>query len=64
MPLRQPIRPNFILQQDTLQSFYENVLVQSLRLAHSDFERGEVEEERLARMRSVAAEIIDDLDGA
>ena len=50
------------LQQDTLQSFYENVLVQSLRLAHSDFERGEVEEERLARMRRVAAEIIDDLD--
>jgi predicted PurR-regulated permease PerM len=49
------------LQQDSLQSFYENVLVQSLRLAHTDFERGDVDEERLARMRSVAAEIVDDL---
>ena len=49
------------LKREPLQSFYENVLVQSLRLAHADFERGDVEEDRLVRMRSVAAEIIDDL---
>jgi hypothetical protein len=49
------------LKENRLSGFYEDVLLQSLNLAHEDTERGELDDDRLLRVREATAEIIDDL---
>jgi predicted PurR-regulated permease PerM len=49
------------LKDKPLIAYYDEVLVEGLRLAHADAERGLLNDERLARIRDAVAEIVDDL---
>jgi predicted PurR-regulated permease PerM len=49
------------LKGKPLVAYYDEVLVEGLRLAHADAERGLLNDERLARIRDAVAEIVDDL---
>jgi predicted PurR-regulated permease PerM len=49
------------LKDKSIIEFYEDVLLESLQLAHRDATSGELDDERLQRVRAAATEIIDDL---
>jgi predicted PurR-regulated permease PerM len=49
------------LKDKPLIAYYDEVLVEGLRLAHADAERGSLNDERLAHIRDSVAEIVDDL---
>jgi predicted PurR-regulated permease PerM len=49
------------LADKPLAAYYEDVLIDSLRLAQADAERGNLDEERRLRIRDVVAEVVDDL---
>jgi predicted PurR-regulated permease PerM len=51
------------LKEKSLLTYYEEVLLEGLRLAETDTERGLLDEERTLRVRDAAAEIVDDLTG-
>jgi predicted PurR-regulated permease PerM len=51
------------LKDKPLIAYYDEVLVEGLRLAHADAERGLLNDERLAHIRDSVAEIVDDLGG-
>ena len=50
------------LKEKPLQSYYQDVLIEGLKLAQADAEKGLLDEERSARIRDTIAEIVDDLD--
>ena len=49
------------LKEQPLVSYYEEILLEGLKLAHADAERGVLDEEGLQGIRDVVAEIMDDL---
>jgi len=49
------------LQENSLLTYYEQVLLAGLRLAQADAERGLLDPERTLRVRDAVAEIVDDL---
>ena len=49
------------LQDGSLLTYYEKVLVEALKLAQDDAERGLLDNERMARVRDTVIEIVDDL---
>jgi hypothetical protein len=49
------------LKDKPLVAYYQDVLIESLKLAQSDANRGELDETRTIRVRDAAADIIDDL---
>jgi predicted PurR-regulated permease PerM len=49
------------LKDKPLIAYYDEVLVEGLRLAQADAERGLLDDERMLRIRDAVAEIIDDL---
>src|ERR1700681_45539 len=49
------------LKDKTLTAYYDEVLVQGLKLAQADAERGLLNDERMLRIRDAVAEIVDDL---
>lgn len=51
------------LKEKPLLSYYQDVLIEGLKLAQADAEKGLLDEERSARIRDTIAEIVDDLDG-
>jgi predicted PurR-regulated permease PerM len=51
-----------VLAEKPLHAYYDEVLLEGLRLAQSDAERGLLNEERMLRIRDAVAEIVDDLD--
>jgi hypothetical protein len=50
------------LKEKPLQSYYQDVLIEGLKLAQTDAEKGLLDEERSRRIRDTIAEIVDDLD--
>jgi predicted PurR-regulated permease PerM len=49
------------LQQGSLRSYNETVLVEALKLAQEDAERGLLDNDRMSRVRDTVIEIVDDL---
>ena len=49
------------LKDKPLVAYYEDVLIESLKLAQSDANRGELDEARTIRIRDAVAEIVEDL---
>jgi predicted PurR-regulated permease PerM len=49
------------LKDKPLVAYYDEVLVEGLRLAQADAERGLLDDERMLRIRDAVAEIVDDL---
>jgi hypothetical protein len=49
------------LQDGSLLTYYETVLVEALKLAQDDAERGLLDNERMTRVRDTVIEIVDDL---
>jgi predicted PurR-regulated permease PerM len=52
----------FLKEKPLLSSYYQDVLIEGLKLAQEDAERGLLDEERSVRIRDTVAEIVDDLD--
>ena len=50
------------LKEKPLLAYYQDVLIEGLKLAHADAERGLLDEERKLRIRDVVAEVVDDLN--
>jgi predicted PurR-regulated permease PerM len=50
------------LKERPLVAYYEDVLVEGLKLAQADAQAGLLDEERMVRVRDAVAEIVDDLD--
>ena len=50
------------LKEKPLLKYYEDVLLEALKLAQADADRGHLEEERKQRIRDVVAELLDDLE--
>jgi hypothetical protein len=50
------------LNEKPLLAYYQDVLIEGLKLAQEDAERGLLDEERSVRIRDTVAEIVDDLD--
>ena len=50
------------LKEKPLIEYYEDVLLEALKLAQADADRGHLEEERKQRIRDVVAELLDDLE--
>jgi hypothetical protein len=50
------------LKEKPLVSYYEDILLQGLKLAQTDAERGLLDDERMQCIRDGVAEIVDDLD--
>jgi predicted PurR-regulated permease PerM len=51
------------LKDKPLIAYYDDVLVEGLRLAQADAERGLLNDERMSHIRDAVAEIVDDLGG-
>ena len=51
------------LKEQPLAAYYDEILLEGLRLAQADTERGLLDDERMRRIRDAVAEIIDDLAG-
>jgi hypothetical protein len=51
-----------ILKERPLIEYYQGVLIEALKLAQADADRGLLDEERKQRIRDVVAEILDDLE--
>jgi predicted PurR-regulated permease PerM len=49
------------LKEKPLLTYYEEVLVEALKLAQTDADRGFLDDDRMLRIRDAAAEIVDDL---
>jgi predicted PurR-regulated permease PerM len=60
-PTEASEQAQLFLDEKPLVSYYEEVLLQGLKLAQLDAERGSLDDERLQYVRDAAAEIIDDL---
>ena len=51
-----------LLEETSLSAYYDKVALEGLKLASSDFLRGAIVPERLARLRQVMLDVIEDLD--
>ncbi len=49
------------LKEKPLHAYYEEVLVEALKLAQTDADRGFLDDDRMVRVRDAVAEIVDDL---
>ena len=50
------------LKNEPLLAYYENILIEALKLAQADADSGHLDEERKQRIRDVVAELLDDLE--
>src|SRR5215218_3941389 len=50
------------LKNEPLLAYYENILIEALKLAQADADSGHLAEERRQRIRDVVAELLDDLE--
>ena len=50
------------LKNEPLLEYYENILIEALKLAQADADSGHLDEERKQRIRDVVAELLDDLE--
>ena len=61
-PIEVAEQARTFLKQRPLLSYYEEVLMQALKLAQADADRGLLDDERKQRVRDVVAELVDDLE--
>jgi len=61
-PIEAGEQARAFLKEKPLAAYYDEILLEGLRLAQADAERGLLDEERLGRIRDTVAEIVDDLD--
>jgi predicted PurR-regulated permease PerM len=61
-PVEAAEQAELFLQENTLATFYDEILLGGLQLAQSDAERGLLDNERMQRVRDAVAEIVDDLE--
>src|SRR6187200_2790151 len=50
------------LKEKPLLAYYQDVLIEALKLAQADADRGHLDEERKQRIRDVVAELLEDLE--
>jgi predicted PurR-regulated permease PerM len=62
-PVEAAEQARAFLREKPLAAFYDDVLLEGLRLAQADSERGLLDEERTQGIRDAVAEIVDDLSG-
>ena len=60
-PVEAAEQAQLYLKDKSLADFYQDIFLESLKLAQTDAARGELDDERILRIRETAAEIIDDL---
>jgi hypothetical protein len=60
-PVETAEQARIFLKEKPLIAYYEEVLIEGLRLAQADAERGLLNDERLTHIRDSVAEIVDDL---
>lgn len=60
-PIEAADQARIVLKEKPLTAYYDEVLLEGLRLAQADAQRGLLDEDRLHRIRDVVAEIVDDL---
>ena len=60
-PVEAPNRRETILKEKPLAAYYDEVLLEGLKLAQADADRGLIGEEHMLRIRDAVAEIVDDL---
>src|SRR6201986_3351012 len=59
--MRPQNRRKEFLKDGPLLTYYEKVLIEALKLAQIDADRGLLDNDRMIRVRDVVAEIVDDL---
>ncbi len=60
-PIEVAEQARTFLKEKPLGAYYDEILLEGLRLAQADAERGLLDDERMRRIRDVVAEIVDDL---
>ncbi len=60
-PVEAAEQAQAFLKEKPLAAYYDEILLEGLKLAQADAERGLLDEERMQRIRDAAAEIVDDL---
>jgi predicted PurR-regulated permease PerM len=60
-PVEATEQARLFLRQKSLIAYYDEVMLEGLKLAQADVERGRLDEERLQRIRDAVSEIVDDL---
>jgi predicted PurR-regulated permease PerM len=60
-PVEAAEQAEAFLKDKPLAAYYDEILLEGLRLAQADSERGLLDEERMRRIRNAVAEIVDDL---
>ena len=60
-PIEAAEQARQFLKEKPLAAYYDEILLEGLRLAQADAERGLLDEERMQRIRDAVAEIVDDL---
>lgn len=61
-PIEVAEQAQMILKEKPLLAYYRDVLIEALKLAQADADRGHLDEERKQRIRDVVAETVDDLE--
>jgi len=61
-PMEVAEQAQTILKDKPLLAYYEDVLIEALKLAQADADRGLLDDERKQRIRDVVAEVLDDLE--
>jgi hypothetical protein len=60
-PVEAAEQARAFLKEKPLAAYYDEILLEGLRLAQADAERGLLDEDRMLRIRDAVAEIVDDL---
>jgi hypothetical protein len=60
-PVEAADQARIVLKEKSLAAYYDEILLEGLRLAQADAQRGLLDDDRLHRIRDVVAEIVDDL---
>jgi predicted PurR-regulated permease PerM len=60
-PIEAAEQARQFLKKKPLEAYYDEILLEGLRLAQADAERGLLDEERMQHIRDAVAEIVDDL---
>ena len=60
-PTEAADQARIVLKEKPLAAYYDEILLEGLRLAQADARRGLLDDDRLHRIRDVVAEIVDDL---
>ena len=61
-PIEAAEQARMFLKEKPLIEYYDEILLEGLKLAEADFKRGLLNEERMHRVRDAVAEIVDDLN--